>query len=168
MIHPGVLLLLGFVLGVLTGFFGVGGGWLLTPALNILGLEVPNLSIETKERLYEAMPPVGTSADNPVDLTLASVEAPEVYGKVIRILGRDESVDMMLAIGNGGEQFHSSITVAAKEINKPLVVAILMPLESMLRDYKLLMGSGIPIYPDPVRAAKALAKLADYAEFRRG
>jgi uncharacterized membrane protein YfcA len=38
MIHPGVLLLLGFALGVLTGFFGVGGGWLLTPALNILGL----------------------------------------------------------------------------------------------------------------------------------
>lgn len=38
MIHPGVLLLLGFLLGTLTGFFGVGGGWLLTPALNILGL----------------------------------------------------------------------------------------------------------------------------------
>lgn len=38
MINPGVLLLLGFILGVLTGFFGVGGGWLLTPALNILGL----------------------------------------------------------------------------------------------------------------------------------
>jgi uncharacterized membrane protein YfcA len=37
-INPGVLLLLGFLLGVLTGFFGVGGGWLLTPALNILGL----------------------------------------------------------------------------------------------------------------------------------
>jgi uncharacterized membrane protein YfcA len=37
-IHPGVLLLLGFLLGTLTGFFGVGGGWLLTPALNILGL----------------------------------------------------------------------------------------------------------------------------------
>ena len=28
---------LGFVIGVLQGFFGVGGGWLTTPALNILG-----------------------------------------------------------------------------------------------------------------------------------
>jgi uncharacterized membrane protein YfcA len=37
-IHPDVLLLLGFILGIITGFFGVGGGWLLTPALNILGL----------------------------------------------------------------------------------------------------------------------------------
>jgi uncharacterized membrane protein YfcA len=37
-IHLDALLLLGFILGVITGFFGVGGGWLLTPALNILGL----------------------------------------------------------------------------------------------------------------------------------
>ncbi|UCC66076.1 MAG: sulfite exporter TauE/SafE family protein [Deltaproteobacteria bacterium] len=40
MINPFVLLLLGFILGVLTGFFGVGGGFLLTPALNILGLSM--------------------------------------------------------------------------------------------------------------------------------
>jgi uncharacterized membrane protein YfcA len=40
MINPFVLFLLGFILGVLTGFFGVGGGFLLTPALNILGLQM--------------------------------------------------------------------------------------------------------------------------------
>lgn len=38
MINPFVLFLLGFILGILTGFFGVGGGFLLTPTLNILGL----------------------------------------------------------------------------------------------------------------------------------
>jgi uncharacterized membrane protein YfcA len=31
---------LGFLLGILTGFFGVGGGFLMTPALNILGLHM--------------------------------------------------------------------------------------------------------------------------------
>lgn len=40
MINPVLLFLLGFVLGVLTGFFGVGGGFLLTPALNILGFQM--------------------------------------------------------------------------------------------------------------------------------
>jgi len=40
MINPFVLLLLGFVLGMLTGFLGVGGGFLLTPALNILGFHM--------------------------------------------------------------------------------------------------------------------------------
>jgi len=40
MINPFVLLLLGLIVGILTGFFGVGGGFLLTPALNILGLHM--------------------------------------------------------------------------------------------------------------------------------
>jgi len=35
-----VLLALGFILGTLTGFFGVGGGFLLTPALNVLGFSI--------------------------------------------------------------------------------------------------------------------------------
>jgi uncharacterized membrane protein YfcA len=40
MISPVVLFLLGFIIGVLTGFFGVGGGFLVTPALNIFGLHM--------------------------------------------------------------------------------------------------------------------------------
>jgi uncharacterized membrane protein YfcA len=40
MVNPFVLLLLGLILGVLTGFFGVGGGFLLTPTLNILGFQM--------------------------------------------------------------------------------------------------------------------------------
>lgn len=40
MINPVALFLLGFIIGVLTGFFGVGGGFLVTPALNIFGLHM--------------------------------------------------------------------------------------------------------------------------------
>jgi len=40
MISPFVLFFLGFILGILTGFFGIGGGFLLTPALNILGFQM--------------------------------------------------------------------------------------------------------------------------------
>ncbi|MBI4492360.1 MAG: sulfite exporter TauE/SafE family protein [Chloroflexi bacterium] len=44
--HAGVslawpwLLLIGLSVGVLVGFFGVGGGWLTTPSLNILGFPI--------------------------------------------------------------------------------------------------------------------------------
>lgn len=38
--YPLVLLLIGFVQGILTGFWGVGGGFLITPALNILGFDI--------------------------------------------------------------------------------------------------------------------------------
>jgi uncharacterized membrane protein YfcA len=35
-----LLILLGFVVGVLGGFFGVGGTWIVTPGLNLLGLPI--------------------------------------------------------------------------------------------------------------------------------
>jgi uncharacterized membrane protein YfcA len=35
-----VLVLLGLSIGALQGFFGVGGGWLTTPALNVLGFPI--------------------------------------------------------------------------------------------------------------------------------
>jgi uncharacterized membrane protein YfcA len=41
-IHFNVLLLIaiGFCVGIIGGFFGVGGGWIITPALNIFGFHI--------------------------------------------------------------------------------------------------------------------------------
>lgn len=36
-----LLILIGFCVGVLGGFFGVGGAWIVTPALNIFGFHMP-------------------------------------------------------------------------------------------------------------------------------
>jgi uncharacterized membrane protein YfcA len=36
-----ILLLIGFTVGVCGGFFGIGGAWIATPALNIFGLPMP-------------------------------------------------------------------------------------------------------------------------------
>ncbi len=35
-----LLILIGFCVGVIGGFFGVGGGWMITPALNIFGFHM--------------------------------------------------------------------------------------------------------------------------------
>jgi uncharacterized membrane protein YfcA len=35
-----LLILLGFCVGIIGGFFGVGGGWIITPALNIFGFHM--------------------------------------------------------------------------------------------------------------------------------
>ncbi len=36
-----LLLLIGFTVGVCAGFFGIGGAWIVTPALNIFGFPMP-------------------------------------------------------------------------------------------------------------------------------
>lgn len=132
-----------------------------------MGLEVPRLSGATKERLRKVMPPVGTSVENPIDLSLASVVTPKVYTDVVKVLGEDATIDMIMVIGIGGEEFHRVMLDAADGLTKPLVTAIIMPLGTVVEDYKVLMKGGIPVYPDPRRAAKALARLSSYARFLR-
>lgn len=132
-----------------------------------MGLQVPRLSDETKEKLKRAMPPVGTSVVNPIDLSLASIVTPDVYTDVVKILGEDDNIDMIMVIGIGGEEFHRVMLNAVDGLKKPLVSAIIMPLEVLVEDYNALMQGGIPVFPDPRRAAKSLARLSTYAEHVR-
>jgi acetyltransferase len=152
-------------IAIITGPGGPAVG--TTDACLDLGLEVSPFSENTKNELYKVIPPVGTSVGNPVDLSIGSAVTPKVYRDVIRILDRDENVDMLLVIGNGGRDFDSIIIEATKGSEKPLVVALIMPIELVLQDFKLLQRNSIPVYIDPRSAANALAKLANYAEFRR-
>ena len=74
---------------------------------------------------------------------------------------------MIIVIGIGGENFWKALIEAKKQIRKPIAVASIHPMIDALEEYQTLLGNGIPVYPDPKRAAKAFAKLSDYAEFLR-
>lgn len=151
-------------LAIITGPGGLAVG--TTDACARIGLQVPRLSAEAREKIMKALPPVGTSAENPIDMSIAALVAPEIFGEVIRVLGREDEIDMILAIGSGGEALYKSIIGAAKEIRKPLAVCALLPPEIVPEAHSRLGRNGIPYYPDPVRAANALSKLAAYARFR--
>ncbi len=43
---PG-LIILGIGVGIIGGFFGMGGAWMVTPGLNILGFPWPSPSVRT-------------------------------------------------------------------------------------------------------------------------
>lgn len=132
-----------------------------------LGLEIAHLSRETKEKIHKIIPPSGTSVENPVDMSIAAIVAPQMYGDVIRILEQDDNVDMLLIIGTGGEEFSKTVCEAARGCKKPLAVALINPIESLLPDYKILTDGKIPVFSDPLRAVNSLAKGAEYASFRR-
>lgn len=135
-----------------------------------LGLHVPQFSSRTAERLRKAMPLVGGSINNPIDLSLASLVGPHVYGDAIRILSDEENIDMLLVISIvGGGLLCDLALQAMADVNakKPLAVTIMAgTTESIGRDYPLLLGSGFSVYPDAARAAKSLYRLSEYARFR--
>ena len=141
-----------------------------TDACLELGLEVPKFSTPTIEGLAKAMPPVGGSINNPIDLSLASAVNPQLHGDAIRILAESQDVDMILVVAiAGGELLRDIVLQATADIKtrKPLVVTEMVGTEESIgRDFPLLLSSGISVYSDAARAAKALSRLWKYARFR--
>lgn len=135
-----------------------------------LGLEVPQFSGPTLARLRKALPLVGTSANNPVDLSFASLVAPHIHKDALRIVAEEEGVDMLLLItAVGGEQLRNDILEAMGDMRmrKPLAVTIMSgTMRSVADDFPLFLESGISVYTDPARASRALARLWEYARFR--
>jgi acetyltransferase len=155
--------------GIISGPGGTAVG--TTDRCLELGLEVPRFSMRTIERLHKALPPVGGSVNNPVDLSLASLVAPTVHRDAIRIVAEDEGIDMLLVIAVVGGKLLRDLILEAmrdtKKARKPLVVTLMAgPMQSVAQDFPLLLRSGISVYPDAARAAKALAMLFEHARFR--
>jgi len=134
----------------------------------LLGLEVPQFSEATAAKLREAVPPVGGSPRNPIDLSLISFVAPRVFGDAIRILVEEEAIDMLLVVSVvGGERTRDIILEAMGARRKPIALALMAGTsEAVAHDTPLLLKAGIPVYPDPARAARALARLWEYSRFR--
>lgn len=135
------------------------------------GLHVAELQAQTQRRLKEILPRTGTSAQNPIDLGLASVFEVDLYGKAAKVVGLDPGVDGLIFQGRGAtpeldKKYAALLTEAQREVQKPFLAVSLggMYLESESR--KRLQGAGIPIYPSAERALWAYSNLCAYGEKR--
>ncbi len=147
-----------------------------TDACNQLGLEIPVLMEETREQLTGVVESIGTSVNNPVDLGLIGALDPERYMKqAIKIVARDPNIDMILAAFTGppfddDERDKRIADLLVSEIaagGKPTVICGATPQGWPRGELRFLDHSSIPVYSEPRRAAYALAKLAEYADFVR-
>ena len=149
---------------IITGQGGTGVG--TADNCWAMGLELPRLSERTTARLREVLPPVGTSVGNPTDTGVASLLDPGLYAKAIEIVAEDEGVDMILVISTPVQACLENVAAAANSIDKPLAVSVFALPESEPEIYTRLSEQGVAAYPDPKRAVRALARLAEYARFR--
>jgi acyl-CoA synthetase (NDP forming) len=147
-----------------------------TDVCNELGLEVPTLTAKTRKQLTGVAESVGTNVNNPVDLGLLAALAPDRYIKeAIRIVARDPNIDMMLVAFTGppfddDDRDKKVADLLLKEIaegGKPTVICGAIPTGWPRGELRFIEKSKVPVYPEPRRAAHALAKLAQYSEFVR-
>jgi acyl-CoA synthetase (NDP forming) len=152
-------------IALISGMGGTGVG--TSDNCTMMGLTMASYSEPTRQKLRQLLPDVGTSLSNPLDLGVGSLMTPELYGQTAKVLSEDQNVDMIMAVSApDNPRSIVSLANAAKEIKKPMVVTLFDIPGLVEPHFKHLLSQHIPTYYEPKRAAYALARLAEYSEFK--
>jgi acyl-CoA synthetase (NDP forming) len=136
-----------------------------------VGLEVPELSEATKEKLRKVLPPFA-GLSNPIDMTTMIIPSPDIQRLATEIVLQDEKIGGVIEIMPALHNIPSvaqRLIAAAQKSEKPMVVGQLYPLmyPEVHESAQALHSHGIPCLPTPERAARAYGALVRYAEFLR-
>lgn len=144
-----------------------GAGVLMADRAEEIGLSVPELAEETKERLRNVIPAFG-SAKNPVDITAQFIADPGLLRSSLEIVLQDPRVDAAIFYLGLMERFADQVVANLREVHagaeKPLLVAWAGAPEAGLRG---LRECGICALPSATRAVNAVRGLVEYAEAQR-
>ncbi|HET7119923.1 MAG TPA: GNAT family N-acetyltransferase [Solirubrobacterales bacterium] len=144
-----------------------GPGIMCADACEAAGIEVPEVPEPVRERLREFTAPEAALA-NPVDLIASA--SPEQYRRAIVELARWEGVDALIVIfirplATTAAEVARAVREAVGEPPRPLPVqAVFMTPGERAPLAEL---AGVPTHLHPEDAARALGKVAAYAEWRR-
>lgn len=149
-----------------------GAGALMSDACDEAGLDMVEVSSEMAQRVGAALGNVASiiNVTNPVDFSAELLARPNLLKQVLSVLANDPDVDILLiylTFFQGGAEYDVTrelINIARGAPDKLLVVAWFpMPGGEIQR---MLGENGIPCFPEPVRAVKAIAQLVKYGAFR--
>ena len=133
----------------------------------MMGLEIAQYSEKTNQRLSEILPAIGTTIANPTDIGAGVLMNPKLYREAAKTLLEDENVDMLITVtGPDNPSTIVDLAKVAQNATKPMVISLFDIAGLVEPQIKFLQDKHIPVYLDPKRAAFALSKLAEYAEFR--
>ncbi|MGH8970920.1 MAG: CoA-binding protein, partial [Actinomycetes bacterium] len=142
-----------------------GSGILAADAVAGTRLELARFSAGTTTTLQAAVPAFGSVA-NPVDITATVMSDPDLFDRCLAAVASDDGVDAVIACfcvltGDDVDRMVDALARTADQTGKPVLVArtgadFLAP-----KAAAALRTAGIPAYPTPARAVRALAALWD-------
>jgi acyl-CoA synthetase (NDP forming) len=137
-------------------------------ALEALGLEVPEVPESIARELKRELLPFA-AVSNPVDVTGSATD--EHYKIVLDALLPTAFFDMALIVTlmqvPGLTKNLAKYVIDSKRYGKPIAIVNFGGSELVQRFEEELEDQGIPVYPTPDRAAKALWALYKYGEVKR-
>jgi acetyl coenzyme A synthetase (ADP forming)-like protein len=145
-----------------------GPGIMIADACESTGLSVVELSPEIQARLRDVLPEEA-SVRNPVDMVASAT--PESYRTALEIVLEDPNVDAAIAafvppLGVRQEDVAECIVAASSTHSETPVLAVLMGREGLPQGRLGLREHGIPAYIFPESAARSLAAMHRYAQWR--
>jgi len=134
------------------------------------GLALPSFSEEIQQRIESLLPPLAIRT-NPVDMGPAWYDSGAIKGIVHAVL-EDKGIDalilcIMFASANRASVGTLADLLLQSSEKKPVICCISAPNGIWDEEIKKLEASGIPNYPTPERAAKALANLVRYKRLKK-
>jgi len=146
---------------------GGGAGVMTVDACEMIGLEVPELPDDVKQELKKHFPPYA-SVHNPIDLTGSVTD--EWYGIALEVAGGTDMIDgiivnVLFQPPRLTLKMADVVADYAREADKPVVCCLWggKIAESMANN---LESQGVPTYPTPERAVKAMWALYTYGRIR--
>jgi len=135
------------------------------------GLSLPELEKSTVKELMKFVPASGASFRNPVDLGVAPWGIISLYSDSLRVVEKDESIDVTLLIGGGitpgGQQEYLQYMIdLRKDLRKPCLLISLAGFTGDLEFSRALQSAGYPLFTSPEKAIAAYAKAVSYFEWR--
>lgn len=129
-------------------------------------LEIPDYTDQTKQNLSSLLSE-RVVKKNPLDL--AGDLDPDEYGELVKILAKDEKVDVVTMLLGWWEErakvSGETLAKVQKEIEKPLVVVWDTPRSITQGGIENLENNGVPVYPSIERCVKTLSKINSYNKF---
>jgi acyl-CoA synthetase (NDP forming) len=145
-----------------------GMGIQAVDALEALGLEVPEVPESIAKELKRELLPFA-AVSNPIDVTGSATD--EHYKIVLDALLPTAFFDMALIVTlmqvPGLTKNLAKYVIDSKRYGKPIAIVNFGGSELVQRFEEELEDQGIPVYPTPDRAAKALWALYKYGEVKR-
>ena len=146
-----------------------GPGMAACDVCEIEGLSLPPFSIETQNRIEELLPPLAIRT-NPVDMGPAWYDSQAIKGIVEAVL-KDQKIDAIILCMMFASANIRSVPILADFLTqlkreKTVICCLSAPEGIWDEEIKLLEESGIPNYPTPERAAKALVNLVRFKRIK--
>ena len=146
-----------------------GPGMAACDVCEMEGLSLPSFSKEIQQRIESLLPPLAIRT-NPVDMGPAWYDSGAIKGIVNAVL-EDRKIDAVILSIMFASANRASVGILADLLlqpreKKPVICCVSAPKGIWDEEIERLEASGIPNFPTPERAAKAVANLVRYKKLK--